>query len=381
MKSPPLILIVDDNPTNVEIFQTRLAANKYNIITAMDGEAGLRMARDHLPDLILLDIVMPKMDGIAVCRRIKSDPSLPFMPIIMVTAKAESKDIVAGLEAGGDEYLTKPVDHAALVSRVRSMLRIKELHDKVHEQSAQLKFQLETATKIQSLFWPKMPELKGGSHIWGISVPAAYVGGDFYDVIPLSDGSVLAYVADVSDKGVPAALIMAALSTKIRSEAQLESEVEKLMESINNSTYRLMSEEGFFITIVLARYWPDSGRAQIIVGGHLPPLWIGESGIRKMCPSSGISLGATPDARYKKSEILLAAGESVLCYSDGAIEARNENMELLGNGRLVDCLTNSKGPPYGKGLLEFVRRWQGNTPANDDITVLEIWRDKEDAQI
>jgi serine phosphatase RsbU (regulator of sigma subunit) len=379
MKSPPLILIVDDNPTNVEIFQTRLAANNYNIITAMDGEAGLRMARDHLPDLILLDIMMPKMDGVSVCRHIKSDPSLPFMPIIMVTAKAASKDIVAGLEAGGDEYLTKPVDHAALVSRIRSMLRIKELHDKVHEQSAQLKFQLETATKIQSLFWPKMPELEGGSHIWGISVPAAYVGGDFYDVIPLSDGSLLAYVADVSDKGVPAALIMAALSTKIRSEAQLHNELDQLTENINKSTYQLMSEEGFFITIVLTRFWPDSGKMQILVGGHLPPLWIGESGIRKMCPSSGISLGVTPDARYKKSEILLSPGESVLCYSDGAIEARNEDMELLGNGRLVDCLANSKGPPRGKGLLEFVRRWQGNTPANDDITILEIWREKEDA--
>jgi len=378
MKSPPLILIVDDNPTNVEIFQTRLAANKYNIITAMDGEAGLRMARDHLPDLILLDIMMPKMDGISVCRQIKSDPSLPFMPIIMVTAKAASKDIVAGLEAGGEEYLTKPVDHAALVSRVRSMLRIKELHDTVLEQSAQLKFQLETATKIQSLFWPKMPELKGGSHIWGISVPAAYVGGDFFDVIPLSDGSVLAYVADVSDKGVPAALIMAALSTKIRSEALLESEVEKLIESINNSTYRLMSEEGFFITIVLARYWPDSGKMQIVVGGHFPPLWIDESGIRKMPAPSGISLGVMPDARYEKREIALSPGESVLFYSDGIIEARNENMELLGNGRLADLIANSKGPPWGKNLLKAVRLWQANTPAGDDMTLLEIWREKED---
>ena len=217
MKSPPLILIVDDNPTNVEILRARLAASRYAIITAPDGEAGLRMAREHLPDLVLLDIMMPRMDGIAVCRHIKSDPALPFMPVILVTAKAESKDIVAGLEAGGDEYLTKPVDQRALVSRVKSMLRIKELHDKVIEQSAQLKLQMETATKIQSLFWPRMPELGAGSHVWGASVPAAYVGGDIYDVISLPDDSVLAYVADVSDKGVPAALIMAALSTRIRS--------------------------------------------------------------------------------------------------------------------------------------------------------------------
>jgi serine phosphatase RsbU (regulator of sigma subunit) len=379
MKSPPLILIVDDNPTNVEIFQMRLAANNYETITAMDGEAGLRMARDHLPDLILLDIMMPKIDGIEVCRRLKSDPSLPFMPIIMVTAKAESKDIVAGLEAGGDEYLTKPVDHAALVSRVKSMLRIKELHDTVLEQSAQLKAQLETATKIQSLFWPKMPEPEAGSHIWAISVPAAYVGGDFYDVIPLSDGSLLAYVADVSDKGVPAALIMAALSTKIRSEVRLHSEVDELLETINRSTYQLMSEEGFFTTIVLARYWPRSGKMQVVLGGHLPPLWIVEGGIRKMPQSNGVSLGATPDGQYEKKEITLSPGESVLLYTDGIIEAQNENMELFGNDRLADCLNNAKGPPWGKDLFNSVRYWQGNTPASDDLTMLEIWRDKKDS--
>jgi class 3 adenylate cyclase/CheY-like chemotaxis protein len=138
MRTPPLILIVDDNVENVEILQARLTAHNYNIITAIDGEEGLAKAREERPDLILLDIMMPKMDGIEVCRHIRSDSSLPFMPIIMVTAKAGSEDIVAGLEAGGDEYLTKPVDHAALVARVKSMLRIKELHDTVNDQSIQL---------------------------------------------------------------------------------------------------------------------------------------------------------------------------------------------------------------------------------------------------
>ena len=141
MRTPPLILIVDDNPTNLDILQARLAAHNYEIITAADGEAGLAMAREKQPDLILLDIMMPKMDGIEVCKHIRADASLSFMPIIMVTAKADSKDVVAGLEAGGDEYLTKPVDHAALVARVKSMLRIKELHDTVREQAARLEEQ------------------------------------------------------------------------------------------------------------------------------------------------------------------------------------------------------------------------------------------------
>ena len=97
-----------------------------------------------------------------------------------------------------------------------------------------------------------------------------------------------------------------------------------------------MSEEGFFITIVLARYWPNSGKMQIIVGGHFPPLWIDEDGIRKMPPLSGISLGVMPEARYEKQEILLSPGESVLFYTDGIIEAWNENMEFYGNNRLTD---------------------------------------------
>jgi len=141
MRTPPLILIVDDNPANLDILQARLTANSYEIITATDGEAGLAMAREKQPDLILLDIMMPKMDGIEVCQRLKADPALPFMPIVMVTAKADSKDVVAGLEAGGDEYLTKPVDHSALIARVKSMLRIKDLHDTVRKQATRLEEQ------------------------------------------------------------------------------------------------------------------------------------------------------------------------------------------------------------------------------------------------
>ncbi len=376
MREPPLILIVDDNPANVEILQMRLLANDYDIITATDGEMGLALAGEKHPDLILLDIMMPKMDGLEVCRRLKGDPSLPFMPIILVTAKSESKDVVAGLEAGGDEYLTKPVDHAALVARVKSMLRIKLLHDTVLEQSSQLKTQLKTATKIQSLFWPEIPELEAGGHIWAVSVPATYVGGDLYDVIPMPDGSLLAYVADVSDKGVPAALIMAALSTKIRSEAQTQAEVDKLLESINNSLYDLISEEGFFATIVLVKYWPVSGKMQLALGGHLQPLWIVSDGIGNLPQLNGISLGIMPNVLFGKREIMLSPGESVLLFTDGVIEAENEDKELFGNNRLVRYIKDNKGSPRGKGLLDEIRIWRGNANVNDDLTLLEIWRDQ-----
>src|SRR5262245_32802779 len=123
---------------NLHILKLRLSAQGYEVLTAMDGEAALTAAREFLPDLILRDVMMPKVDGLDVCRQLRADPSFPFTPIIMITAKADPKDVVTGLEAGGDEYLTKPVDQIALVARVKSMLRIKELHDSVEALAVKL---------------------------------------------------------------------------------------------------------------------------------------------------------------------------------------------------------------------------------------------------
>src|SRR5947199_9760609 len=119
--------------------RTRLAADGYDVVTAADGEEALAAARDSTPDLILLDIMMPKIDGVEVCRRLKKEQGPAFTPIILVTAMADAKDVVAGLEEGADEYLTKPVDHAALAARVRSMLRIKRLHDTVETLAAEVR--------------------------------------------------------------------------------------------------------------------------------------------------------------------------------------------------------------------------------------------------
>jgi adenylate cyclase len=138
MREPPLVLVVDDVPDNVDILQMRLESQGYEVISAGDGEQALAIVRDRLPDLVLMDIMMPKLDGIAAMKQLKSDTGLPFIPIILVTARADAKDVIAGIEAGGDDYLTKPVDQAALMARVRAMLRIKALHDTVQEQAGKL---------------------------------------------------------------------------------------------------------------------------------------------------------------------------------------------------------------------------------------------------
>jgi DNA-binding response OmpR family regulator len=129
------ILVVDDNETNRDILDARLTANGYDVLHAGDGEEALAAAREHVPDLILLDIMMPKINGLDVCRQLKAEEGLPFIPIVLVTAKADSEDVVHGLEAGADEYLTKPIDQKTLVARVKALLRLKSLNNRGREQA------------------------------------------------------------------------------------------------------------------------------------------------------------------------------------------------------------------------------------------------------
>lgn len=158
MRTPPRILAVDDMPTNLEILRVRLEAQGYEVITAEDGEQALTKARELEPDLVLLDIMMPKLDGIAVLKQLKQDAKLRFVPVILVTAKSDIRDVVSGLDAGGDEYLTKPFEHAALTARVRSLLRVKELHDTVQHQATKLQEQTEQLSSWNRLLEERVAE-------------------------------------------------------------------------------------------------------------------------------------------------------------------------------------------------------------------------------
>ena len=268
-----------------------------------------------------------------------------------------------------DQELLESFAHLATVAIIRSRL----LEARLKQQQFQI--QLETASKIQSLFWPKLPEMGTGSNVWAVSVPAAFVGGDLYDFISMQDGSWVIYVADVADKGLPAALIMVALWSRIRSEALLHEDVDRLLETVNNAMVELMAEESFFATIIMGRYWPATGKMQLVRGGHLPPLWIKRDGLRDSLDLKGPSLGIISGADYEKKEIILSLGESILFFTDGVTESENERNELFGNHRLVECIQKTNEPPWGNGILDAINAWQGTAKASDDLTMLEIWRD------
>ena len=147
MRDPPLILAVDDVPDNLEIVRLRLESQGYRVATAADGVEALERMREFEPDLVLLDVMMPRLDGIEVVRTMRADPALRATPVILVTAKSDTRDVIEGLDAGGDDYLTKPFEHAALLARVRSMLRQKRLHDQVEQQAKALEKWNQTLTE------------------------------------------------------------------------------------------------------------------------------------------------------------------------------------------------------------------------------------------
>lgn len=266
-----------------------------------------------------------------------------------------------------DEELLESFGHLAGVALVRSELMLQRLNQQKFET------QLEAASRIQKQFNPRQPELEGENLIWGSSVPAQFVGGDLYDFIPNSDGSWYIYVADVSGKGLPAALIMSALWTRIRAEALVERTPGEMLKAVNRGAYEFMSGE-VFATMVLLRYYPDSGKCEYAVAGHPSPLLVSAGKADPLERPFGLPVGILDDGEFGTNDFHLDRGQSLIIVTDGVDEARAGDGQFFGEERMVETLKQVGAPRAGEKLLKAVADWRGDTPPNDDTTVVEIFR-------
>ncbi len=261
----------------------------------------------------------------------------------------------------------------AIIEIFTDISKEEELHRLEEEFRQRMDFQLKTAARIQSLFQPKLNQLGSGSHVWARSIPASFVGGDLYDVIPLKDGSQLFYVADVSGKELPAALIMSALWTHIRSEIYFHDDLQELLRCVNEDLHALVSDEGYFATIVIGKYWPGSGKMELSRAGHPAPLWISDGNLKTAIRGNGVSLGVVKDAPYTTETLFMSPGDSMVFVTDGFTEAINESGKFFGQRQITELIRASVGPPWGKHLLEAVKNWRKSNDFDDDLTILEIW--------
>ena len=376
------ILIVDDEPINIDVL-SGLLKKDYRLIVATNGERALQAAASGNPDLILLDIMMPDMDGYEVCRRLKADTATRDIPVMFVTAMSEVGDEALGFELGAADYITKPVSAPVLRARVKTQLALaqgrKELqaaYATIKAQKERMQGELDVGRDLQMNMMPQdfpaAPEYKD-FFLSASLEPARELGGDFYDFFFLDDARLCLCVGDVSGKGVPAALFMAVTRTLIRSCTEHSHSTADILSSVN-ATLGTDNESCMFVTLFIAVYDIHSGELVYSNAGHNPPCISAADGrIRRLDRRHGPVAGAMQGISYAEDRVALAPGDTLLMFTDGITEATNSAGELFGEARLLDLLTPGQAPAaLIKTIITHVHDFEGEAEQADDITVMVL---------
>jgi serine phosphatase RsbU (regulator of sigma subunit) len=384
---PARVLVVDDVEANRDLLARRLQRLGHTIGMAENGQEALDMARANAWDLVLLDVMMPVLDGIGALAALKADPHTRDIPVIMISANTEIESVVKCIELGADDYLPKPFDPVLLRARVGASLEKKRLRDRERARALRMEQDLEVGARIQRDFLPEsLPDVPGYEFASRF-VPAREVGGDFYDAFKLADGSVAVVLGDVCDKGVGAALFMALFRSLIRSltlsqigesgPGVLEARVLHAVTATNDYIARTHGRANMFATLFVGALDPASGTIAYVNGGHEPPrVTRREGGVRTMLPPTGPAVGMLPEIPFAAHSMTLAPGESLLILTDGVTEARARDGRLFGD----DATDALLGMPAASAeeLLErvmtAVTQHAADTPASDDITLLAVRR-------
>ena len=232
------IVVIEDDPSILRGLTDSLRSESYDVLTAVDGESGYRMARDRQPDLVILDLMLPGMNGYEICRQMRSHGLAT--PILMLTAQDQEANRIQGFEAGADDYVTKPFSVRELLGRVRAILRRSEGRSDLANQK-----ELDDARQIQQRLMPAVIPQLPGFRIAGSWIPARIVGGDYFDVLRLDDETVAVCIADVSGKGMPAAMIVSSLQAAVKSYASKRMSPKELCERVNPVMCENMAARGF----------------------------------------------------------------------------------------------------------------------------------------
>jgi sigma-B regulation protein RsbU (phosphoserine phosphatase) len=369
------ILIVDDVPANVDVLVQALQG-EYQLGVAIDGTAALRSAEKLLPDLVLLDIMMPGIDGYEVCRRLRASARTREIPVMFLSSLEEVRDKTKGFEVGGNDYLVKPFAILEVKARVRSLLRAKAYVDGVKEKIA---YELRIAREIQmGILPPDVSAVTNGTGLEAHAIlhPAQEVGGDLYEVLPMPDGNLLVVVGDVSGKGIPAALFMAVTMTLVRAMAPDSRRPEEILRRVNDAL-AAHNPHTMFVTLQCAIYDVRTGRLDYASAGHPPAVLIREGKAQFLPLNPGMMAGITAGLSAPGQSVQLLPGDLVVFYTDGVTEAFDAAGNLYGESRLLDELAGQSGHTAAEttdAVLGSVRGHAGECPQSDDIAVLALKR-------
>ncbi len=387
------ILIVDDNAMNRKLLIMILEKKGYILFEAQDGEAAISMATEIMPDLILLDVMMPLKDGYEVCRQLKADDKFAAIPIIFLSAKTETQDKIKGLNLGGSDYMTKPFDQGEVIARVNSQLEIRRLNynlmeanDALVEKQKLIDADLKAAGAIQQTLLPHvMPDVETLDIAWKF-LPCQDIGGDIFNVFRLDESHIAVYMLDVSGHGVPAAMVAVSVSQmlfphvgfilkqtitpppyyEICSPAQVLEELDILYPMERFDKYFTMS----YMVLNI-----KTGAIVYSNAAHPHPVIVRTDGSTEFLDKGGTIIGMGGVMPFEEGRAILNPGDRLFLYTDGIPEYQDRNGHFFGEKRFFHQLVAGMKNPLSHTLddiLQGVDTFGEGLAPNDDISLLGI---------
>ncbi len=380
---PEKVLIVDDNLDNRRLLVHTLRKSGYELAEAADGHEALVLAQEFCPDLILLDIMMPELDGFQVCAALKSDPDTADIPVIFLSGRTETQDKIKGLEIGGVDYITKPFDRGEVLARVRTQLKLRSLMREILDKQKRLDEDLKAAAAIQACLLPQtLPEFERLDLAWKF-VPCDLTGGDIFNVLPLDDDHLALYMVDVSGHGVPAAMVTVSVSQMLQPHGGcVKKKIEvppyyeiasprEVMQALDRE-YPFERFNKYFTIVYLV---VDLSRGKVIYSNaaHPAPLWLHGDGRLEFLDQAGTIIGLNGLVPFEEEEIQLRPGDKIFLLTDGLLEFENQQGEAYGLLRFQAVLRQAASQPINRILdtaYASIRTFGGGAPVLDDMTLL-----------
>ena len=374
-EEPKHVLVVDDDPVNLQVLINFLSMEGYQVDHVMSGDRLLdKIDEGQLPDLILLDVMLPRMSGYDVCRKIREKYSMHELPVMMLTAKSRIEDTITGLQSGANDYLSKPVNREELIARVRSLISMKKSVEE-HNELSMIKRDLFIAHQIHhSVVIQELPELAHIKIAYRY-IPMQEMGGDFYDIIKIDDNHTGFIMADVSGHGISAAIICAMFKMVTGFYLDYADQPGKLMTNINKTMYDYLQSN--YITACYAYIDTSENTMTVSNAGHWSPVLIQDNEIITEWAKS-LPIGWVEDTSYDETTVDIYSGDRVVLYTDAIIETRNRDGKLFGYDQFMNKITGDEyheREALVEDVISSIRKWAAmgqNESFEDDVTIMVL---------
>ncbi len=374
-KQTKIILIVDDSPNNLEIAGSILESAGYDIILASSGYQSLQILEQIQPDLILLDIMMPEMDGIEVCKRIKKNDKYKDIPLIFLTALSESEHVIKGFNEGGVDYVNKPFLREEFLARVKNHIDLYHSRKRITDYMKKMDSELKRASEYISSLLPK-PLRQTNLSIDYFFKPSIALGGDLLGYHFIDKDNLAIYLFDVSGHGIGAALHSVSIINSIRFQnlSGTDFKIPKDVLCSLNKIYQMIEHNDHFFTLWYGCLNLKKNEMVYSSAGHPPAILISKDNVSNFLSADNFVIGGTLNYDYSEKSVKLNTGDSLYIFSDGAFEVNNEILGYMDLEDLRHFLISNRDENASELslLYNYQIAYFGDKFLPDDFSILKV---------